>query len=86
MILGLTLYSYSPIIYSSTTGSLPSNLKPVGLGVVTMFGNLVGAISTSAVGTLIDSSGYSLAFIVIAVVTLANSALIHLSFPKVEIR
>ncbi len=86
MILGLTLYSYSPIIYSSTTGSLPSNLKPVGLGVVTMFGNLVGAISISAVGTLIDSSGYSLAFIVIAVVTLANSALIHLSFPKVEIR
>lgn len=85
LILGLTLYSYSPIIYSSTTGSLPSSLKPVGLGVVTMFGNLVGAISTSAVGALIDSSGYSHAFIVIAVVTLASSTLIHLSFPNVEI-
>ncbi len=85
LILGLTLYSYSPIIYSSTTGSLPSSLKPVGLGVVTMFGNLVGAISTSAVGALIDSSGYSHAFIAIAVVTLASSALIHLSFPNVEI-
>jgi len=86
LILGLTLYSYSPIIYSTTTGSLPSSLKPVGLGVVTMFGNLVGAVSTSVVGALIDSSGYSLAFTVIAAVALASSALIHLTFPKVKIR
>ena len=77
--LGLVLYSFSPIIYSSTTSSLPSSLKPVGLGVVTMFGNLVGALSTSAVGALIDSNGYGFAFIVIAAVTLASSALIHLS-------
>ncbi len=83
IILGLTLYSYSPIIYSTTTGSLPSSLKPVGLGVVTMFGNLVGVISTSVVGALIDSSGYRIAFLVIAVVTLASSALLHLLFPKV---
>ncbi|MBT3283997.1 MFS transporter [Candidatus Bathyarchaeota archaeon] len=86
IILGLALYSYSPIIYSSTTGSLPSNLKPVGLGVVTMFGNLVGAVSTSVVGALIDSSGYRLAFLVIAGVTVASSALVNLSFPKIEIR
>ncbi len=78
--LGLVLYSFSPIIYSSTTSSLPSSLKPVGLGVVTMFGNLVGALSTSAVGALIDSSGYGFAFTVVAAVTLASSALIHLSF------
>ena len=77
--LGLVLYSFSPIIYSSTTSSLPSRLKPVGLGVVTMFGNLVGALSTSAVGALIDSSGYGFAFTVVAAVTLASSALIHLS-------
>ena len=77
--LGLVLYSFSPIIYSSTTSSLPSSLKPVGLGVVTMFGNLVGALSTSAVGALIDSSGYGFAFTVVAAVTLASSALIHLS-------
>ena len=77
--LGLVLYSFSPIIYSSTTSSLPSSLKPVGLGVVTMFGNLVGALSTSAVGVLIDSSGYGFAFTVVAAVTLASSALIHLS-------
>ncbi len=79
LILGLVLYSFSPIIYSSTTSSLHSGLKPVGLGVVTMFGNLVGALSTSAVGALIDSSGYGFAFTVIAAVTLASSALIHLS-------
>ena len=79
LILGLVLYSFSPIIYSSTTSSLPSGLKPVGLGVVTMFGNLVGALSTSAVGVLIDSSGYGFAFTVVAAVTLACSALIHLS-------
>jgi predicted MFS family arabinose efflux permease len=79
LILGLVLYSFSPIIYSSTTSSLPSGLKPVGLGVVTMFGNLVGALSTSAVGALIDSSGYVFAFTVVAALTLASSALIHLS-------
>ena len=79
LVFGLVLYSFSPIIYSSTTSSLPSGLKPVGLGVVTMFGNLVGALSTSAVGALIDSSGYGFAFTVIAAVTLASSALIHLS-------
>ena len=83
--LGLVLYSFSPIIYSSTTSSLPSGLKPVGLGVVTMFGNLVGAVSTSAVGALIDSNGYGFAFTVVAAVTFASSALIHLSFPKVKI-
>jgi predicted MFS family arabinose efflux permease len=77
--LGLVLYSFSPIIYSSTTSSLPSSLKPVGLGVVTMFGNLVGALSTSVVGALIDSSGYGFAFTVVAAVTLVSSALIHLS-------
>ena len=86
LIFGLVLYSFSPIIYSSTTSSLPSGLKPVGLGVVTMFDNLVGVISTSAVGALIDSSGYGFAFTVVAGITLASSAWIHLSFPKVEIR
>jgi len=86
LIFGLVLYSYSPIIYSSTTSSLPSGLKPVGLGVVTMFGNIIGALSTSAVGALIDSSGYGFAFTVVAAVAFASSALIHLSFPKVEIR
>ncbi|TRO50942.1 MFS transporter [Candidatus Bathyarchaeota archaeon] len=76
LILGLTLYSFSPIIYSSTTSSLPSGLKAMGLGFVTMFGNLVGAVSTSVVGALIDGQGYAFTFIAISVVTLLASALI----------
>ena len=76
LVLGLTLYSFSPIIYSSTTGSLPSGLKAVGLGLVTMFGNIVGAVSTSVVGALIDARGYEFTFYAIAVTTLLASGLI----------
>ncbi|MBN2334164.1 MFS transporter [Candidatus Bathyarchaeota archaeon] len=68
--LGLTLYLFSPIIYSGTTSSLPSGLKPLGLGAVTMFGNIVGAVSTSLVGSLIDSRGYAFTFTAVAVVSL----------------
>jgi predicted MFS family arabinose efflux permease len=81
MVLGLTLYCFSPIIYASTTSMLPPNLKPVGLGVVTMFGNIVGAISTSVVGILIDYWGFGIAFTAIAGVTLVSSAVIRLSVP-----
>ena len=77
LILGLTLYSFSPIIYSSTTSSLPSGLKAIGLGVVTMFGNLVGAVSTSLVGALIDGRGYGFTFISVSAVTIIASALIY---------
>jgi predicted MFS family arabinose efflux permease len=76
LVLGLTLYSFSPIIYSSTTGSLPSGLKAVGLGLVTMFGNIVGAVSTSVVGALIDARGFEFTFYAIAVTTLIASGLI----------
>lgn len=76
MVLGLTLYSFSPIIYSSTTGSLPSGLKAMGLGLVTMFGNIVGAVSTSVVGALLDARGYEFTFYAIAVTTLLTSGLI----------
>jgi predicted MFS family arabinose efflux permease len=76
LVLGLTLYSFSPIIYSSTTSSLPSGLKAVGLGLVTMFGNIVGAVSTSIVGALIDTRGYEFTFYAIAVTTLLASGLI----------
>ncbi|MCB2171306.1 MFS transporter [archaeon] len=76
LVLGLTLYSFSPIIYSSTTSSLPSGLKAVGLGLVTMFGNIVGAVSTSVVGALIDARGYEFTFYAIAVTTLLASGLI----------
>lgn len=76
LVLGLTLYSFSPIIYSSTTGSLPSGLKAMGLGLVTMFGNIVGAVSTSVVGALLDARGYEFTFYAIAVTTLLTSGLI----------
>ena len=76
VLLGLTLYSFSPIIYSSTTQSLPSEYKSLGLGAVTMFGNIVGAVSTSVVGALIDLRGFSFTFIAISAATILSSALI----------
>jgi sugar phosphate permease len=82
LILGLTLYSFSPIIYSSTTSSLPSGLKAMGLGLVTMFGNIVGAFSTSVVGALIDGQGYAFTFLGISVVTILASALIFITMSK----
>ena len=77
--LGLTLYSFSPIIYASTTASLPSGLKATGLGAVTMIGNTVGAVSTTLVGAYIDSYGYGSTFTSIAGATLAASAAIYLT-------
>ncbi|MFH2109981.1 MAG: MFS transporter [Candidatus Bathyarchaeota archaeon] len=76
VLLGLTLYSFSPIIYSSTTQSLPSEYKSLGLGAVTMFGNMVGAVSTSVVGALIDLRGFSFTFLAISAATILSSALI----------
>ena len=84
LILGLTLYSISPIIYASTTGSLPSGLKAMGLGVVTMVGNLVGAVSTSVVGALIDVRGYGFTFYALSVVTVLTSALIFTLMSKMR--
>jgi sugar phosphate permease len=76
--LGLNVYSFSPIIYASTAASLPSGLKATGLGAVTMFGGVVGAVSTSLVGALIDGYGYGLTFASVAGVTLAASVVIYL--------
>lgn len=80
--LGLTLYSFSPIIYASTTASLPSGLKAMGLGVVTIVGNLVGAVSTSVVGALIDARGYGVTFYALSVATVLTSALIFTIMSK----
>lgn len=77
--LGLTVYSFSPIIYASTAASLPSRLKATGLGAVTMIGNTVGAVSTTIVGALIDGYGYGPAFTTVAGVTLAASVVIYLT-------
>ncbi len=77
--LGLTVYSFSPIIYSSTAASLPSGLKATGLGAVTMLGSVVGAVSTTLVGALIDGYGYGFTFASVAGVTIAASAAIYLT-------
>ena len=77
--LGLTVYSFSPIIYASTAAALPSRLKATGLGAVTMIGNTVGAVSTTIVGALIDGYGYGFTFASVAGVTLAASAVIYIT-------
>jgi sugar phosphate permease len=79
MALGLTLYSFSPIIYSSTTTFLPSGLKATGLGAVTMFGSMVGAVSTFLVGALIDYYGYGFTFASVAGATLAATVVIYMT-------
>jgi len=66
-------------MYASTAASLPTGLKATGLGAVTMFGGVVGAVSMSLVGALIDSYGYGFTFASIAGATLAASAVIYLA-------
>ena len=75
--LGLTLYSFSPIIYSSTTTSLPSRFKSLGLGIVTMFGNIVGAFSTSIIGKIIDLKGFGYSFLALSVLAFLSAFLIY---------
>ncbi|MCX6653831.1 MAG: MFS transporter, partial [Candidatus Bathyarchaeota archaeon] len=55
VLMGLVLYAFSPIVYSSVTSALPSRLKAAGLSAVTIVGNLVGAFSAAMVGSLIDA-------------------------------
>ena len=66
VLMGLVLYTFSPIVYSSVTSALPSRLKAAGLSAVTIVGNLVGAFSAAMVGSLIDARGYNSAFLIIA--------------------
>ncbi len=66
VLMGLVLYAFSPIVYSSVTSVLPSRLKAAGLSAVTIVGNLVGAFSAAMVGSLIDTRGYNSAFLIIA--------------------
>ncbi len=80
--MGLAVYVFSPVIYSTVTSSLPSGLKSVGLGVVTIFGNLVGAFSTSLVGALIDAGGYRVALLSMSGVTLAVTAVTFLALGR----
>jgi sugar phosphate permease len=47
-----------------------------------MFGNIVGAISTSVVGALIDGRGYGFTFSAITVASILASALIFAVMSK----
>jgi predicted MFS family arabinose efflux permease len=66
VLMGLVLYAFSPIVYSSVTSALPSRMKAAGLSAVTIVGNLVGAFSAAMVGSLIDAQGYNSTFLIIA--------------------
>jgi nitrate/nitrite transporter NarK len=75
--LGLVLYSFSPTIYASVTSGLPTELKSMGLGAVTMAGNIFGAFSASLIGYLIDTLGYQIALTMIASTVISATALIY---------
>ena len=74
--LGLALYSFSPTIYASVTSGLPSHLKSIGLGAVTMTGNVFGALSTSLIGHLIDTRGYQATLTILAATAILATILI----------
>jgi len=77
LLIGLALYSFSPTIYASVTSGLPLELRPLGLGAVTMVGNLAGALSTALVGLLIDLEGYKAALTAVALTALLATATIY---------
>ncbi len=84
VLLGLTLYSFSPTIYASVTSGLPTQLKSLGLGTVTMVGNIFGAFSTFFIGYLIDTQGYKTALTVISITVILVTVL-NFTAMKVEI-
>jgi nitrate/nitrite transporter NarK len=49
----------------------------MGLGAVTMTGNIFGAFSASLIGYLIDTLGYQMALIIISGTVIAATALIY---------
>ena len=77
VVLGLALYSFSPTIYAAVTSGLPTQLKSMGLGAVTMTGNIFGAFSASLIGYLIDTLGYQTALTTISGVAIGATALIY---------
>lgn len=79
VVLGFALYSFSPTIYASVTSGLPTQLKSIGLGAVTMTGNIFGALSTFLIGFLIDTRGYATAMQTISTTVVLATALIFTS-------
>jgi predicted MFS family arabinose efflux permease len=79
VVLGLVLYSFSPTIYASVTSGLPTRLKSIGLGAVTMTGNIFGAFSTSTIGYLIDTRGYQATLTIVSATVFLATLLIFVA-------
>ena len=77
--LGLVLYSFSPTIYASVTTGLPTRIKSIGLGAVTMTGSIFGAFSTSLIGYLIDTRGYQATLTIVAATVFTATLLIFMA-------
>lgn len=85
MLIGLVLYSYSPTIYAHVTAILPFKLKTMGLGVVTMTGNIAGALSAPVIGFIIDAQGYNTAIIAVSSVVLLTTLFIYAALKRADI-
>jgi ACS family hexuronate transporter-like MFS transporter len=79
VVLGFALYSFSPTIYASVTSCLPTQLKSMGLGAVTMTGNVVGALSTFLIGFLIDTRSYETALLTVSVTVVLATVFIFIT-------
>jgi predicted MFS family arabinose efflux permease len=69
--LGLVLFSFSPVIYTKVSELYDSSERGRALGTVSSVGNIVGAVSPAAVGFIADRMGFETSFYTIAVVILA---------------
>jgi hypothetical protein len=64
------------------TSGLPTRLKSMGLGAVTMTGNIVGAFSTSLIGYLIDARGYQATLTIVSVTVIVATAFTFASMSR----
>lgn len=69
--LGLVLFSFSPVIYTKVSELYDSSERGRALGTVSSVGNIVGAVSPAAVGFIADRMGFETSFYTITVVILA---------------
>lgn len=83
VLIGLVLYSFSPTIYAYVTAMLPLHLKTTGLSLVTMTGNIVGALSAPLAGFLIDAHGYDTALFCVSSTAIFTTVIIYISLAGV---
>jgi len=83
VLIGLVLYSFSPTIYAYVTATLPLNLKTMGLSLVTMTGNIAGALSAPLAGFLIDTQGYNTALFCVSSAVIFTTVIIYIALAGV---